>query len=54
MAVPPTVVRADPTELGQAGAKLLLRRMDGWAGLAQKIVQPTTLVPRGSGEISPS
>jgi LacI family transcriptional regulator len=54
LAVPLSVVRADPTELGKAGAELLLRRMDGWHGPPTKAVLPTTLVARGSGEITPS
>ena len=53
LAVPLTVVRADPTELGRTGAELLLRRMDGWDALPARIILPTTLVPRGSGEIAP-
>lgn len=54
LAVPLTVVRADAAELGRTSADLLLRRMAGWAGPPQKIVLPTALVARGSGEISPS
>lgn len=53
LAVPLTVVRTDAAELGQAGVELLLRRMEGWAGPPQKVVLPTSLVVRGSGEISP-
>ncbi len=54
LAMPLTVVRADATELGRTGAELLLRRMAGWDGPLQKIVLPTTLVVRGSGEIKPA
>ena len=53
LAVPLTVVRADPAELGRTGAEVLLRRMDGWDEPPAKIVLPTTLVARGSGEIPP-
>ena len=54
LAVPLTVVRADAAELGRTGAKLLLRRMGGWGGTAQRIVLSTTLIARGSGEIRPT
>ncbi len=53
LAMPLTVVRADAAELGAIGADLLLRRMAGWEAPPQKTVLPTTLVQRGSGEISP-
>ncbi len=44
---------ADAAELERAGAELLLKRMAGWSAPPQKIVLPTSLVARGSGEISP-
>lgn len=50
--VPLSVVRTDAAELGHAAAELLLRRMEGWSEPPQRITLPTTLVPRGSGEIS--
>jgi LacI family transcriptional regulator len=53
LALPLTVVRTDAAELGRAGAELLLRRMDGWDEPPQRIILPTTLVVRGSGEIAP-
>ncbi len=53
LAVPLTVVRTDAAELGRAGAELLLKRMGGWDDPPQRLVLPTTLVIRGSGEISP-
>lgn len=53
LAVPLTVVRTDAAELGRAGAELLLRRMDGWDEPPQRIILPTTLVVRGSGEVEP-
>ena len=39
--------------MGRLGAELLLRRMDGWDGDPERIVLPTEVVPRGSGELSP-
>ena len=53
LAVPLTVVRTDAAELGRAGAELLLRRMDGWDEPPRRVILPTTLVVRGSGEIAP-
>jgi len=53
LATPLTVVRADAGELGRAGAELLLKRKRGWSEQPQRIILPTTLVTRGSGEISP-
>ena len=52
--VPPvTVVRADHEAMGRLAAELLLRRMDGWDGDPQRVVLPTEVVPRGSGELAP-
>ena len=51
LALPLTVVRTDAAELGRAAAELLFRRMAGWAGPPERIILPTTLVARGSGEI---
>jgi LacI family transcriptional regulator len=53
VATPVTVVRPDVKRLGRVGAELLLRRMDGWRGDPERIVLPTELVVRGSGEIPP-
>jgi LacI family transcriptional regulator len=53
LAMPVTVVRPDVRKLGGLGAELLLRRMAGWVGDPQRIVLPTELVPRGSGELRP-
>ena len=50
---PLTVVSYDPAELGRRAAQLLLRRLDGDASPAQRIVLQTELVVRGSGEIAP-
>src|SRR5215210_6912784 len=48
-----TVVAQDPWSLGRAAAELLFARLDGEAGPSRRIVLPTTLIPRGSGEIAP-
>lgn len=53
LATPVTVVRPDVRRLGRLGAELLLRRMGGWRGEPERIVLPTELVARGSGEIPP-
>ncbi|MGH3712959.1 MAG: LacI family DNA-binding transcriptional regulator [Micromonosporaceae bacterium] len=46
-----TVVAQDPAALGRTAADLLVRRLAGHAGPAQKVVLPTALIPRGSGEL---
>jgi LacI family transcriptional regulator len=51
LAVPVTVVAYDPGELGRAGAELLFARMGGDVRPPQRIVIPTRLVVRGSGEL---
>jgi LacI family transcriptional regulator len=48
-----TVVAQDPAELGRQAADLLFQRMDGDAAPPRRIVLPTRLVRRGSGELSP-
>jgi LacI family transcriptional regulator len=48
-----TVVAQDPAELGRQAAELLFRRMDGDSAPSRRIVIPTRLVRRGSGELSP-
>jgi LacI family transcriptional regulator, galactose operon repressor len=48
-----TVVAQDPAELGRQAADLLFRRMDGDCAPSRRIVIPTRLVQRGSGELSP-
>jgi LacI family transcriptional regulator len=52
--VPVTVVAADSVELGRQAALLLLERLAGRDGGPTTVVVPTTLVPRGSGEIAPA
>lgn len=49
--VPVTVVKHDPAEMGRVGAELLFARLAGDERPPQRIVLPTRLVPRGSGEI---
>jgi len=46
-----TVVGYDPGELGRAGAELLFARMGGDLRPPQRIVIPTRLIVRGSGEL---
>ena len=51
LAVPATVVAYDAAELGRRAAELLVERLAGDDGPPRRIVLPTTLVPRGSGEV---
>jgi LacI family transcriptional regulator len=51
LAAPVTVVGYDPGELGRAGAELLFARMGGDVRPPQRIVIPTRLIVRGSGEL---
>ena len=48
-----TLVTQDVSEMGVRAAQLLFNRLDGNKELFKKIFIPTTLTPRGSGEISP-
>jgi len=48
-----TVVAQDPGELGRQAAELLFQRMDGDSAPSRRIVIPTRLLPRGSGERPP-
>lgn len=50
---PVTVVAQDVAALGRAAAELLFARMDGDTSRPRRLVLPTQLVPRGSGEIRP-
>jgi LacI family transcriptional regulator len=50
---PVTVVAYDPVELGRRAARLICERLDGDAGPPRRIVVPTRLIPRGSGEAGP-
>ncbi len=48
-----TVVAQDAAELGRATAELLFARLDGDEGPTRRVVVPTTLIARGSGELAP-
>jgi LacI family transcriptional regulator len=53
LAVPTTVVRHDSHRMGVEAAKLAFARLDGDDAEPRRIVLPTELVPRGSGEVPP-
>jgi LacI family transcriptional regulator len=46
-----TVVAQDPVAMGRTAARALFERIDGADGPAREFWIPTTLIPRGSGEI---
>jgi LacI family transcriptional regulator, galactose operon repressor len=46
-----TVVAQDPATLGRTAAELLFGRLAGDRSPPRHIVVPTTLIPRGSGEL---
>ena len=48
---PITVVAQDPARMGRVAAGALFERIDGHDGPPREIRIPTTLIPRGSGEI---
>jgi LacI family transcriptional regulator len=50
---PVSVVKVDTDDLGSTAARMLLRRLDGGNGAAERVTLPTRLIPRGSGEIPP-
>jgi LacI family transcriptional regulator len=47
-----TAVRQDSYALGRHAAELLFSRLDGFDGPSRRIVVPTELIQRGSGEIA--
>ncbi len=47
-----TVVAQDPARIGRTAADALFERIDGRLGPPREIRIPTTLIPRGSGEIA--
>ena len=53
VSTPVTVVRSHPSRLGEAAASLAFERLGGDDGPARRVVLPTELVPRGSGEVAP-
>jgi LacI family transcriptional regulator len=48
-----TVVAQDPVGLGRVAAQLLFERLDGLADPPRRLILPTTLITRGSGELLP-
>ena len=46
-----TVVAQDPFGIGRTAGELLFARLDGVAGPTQRLLMPTQLIVRGSGEI---
>jgi LacI family transcriptional regulator len=53
LVMPTTVVRHDSQELGRHAAELAFMRLDGRDGPPRRVVVPTELVIRGSGEVPP-
>jgi LacI family transcriptional regulator len=53
LAMPTTVVRHDSYSLGAQAAALAFIRLDGDDDPPRRVVIPTALVPRGSGEVAP-
>ena len=51
---PLTLITQDVAGMGERAAQLLFERLDGSTTGFKTVVVPTTLTPRGSGEISPS
>ncbi|MCX3061258.1 LacI family DNA-binding transcriptional regulator [Streptomyces beihaiensis] len=49
-----TVVAQDAALLGRTAAERLFRQLDGAAAAPERIVLPTRLIERGSGELSPA
>jgi LacI family transcriptional regulator len=50
---PVTVVAQNANALGRTAAELLFARIDGDTSPSKRVVVPTALVERGSGEIAP-
>ncbi|MEV4350530.1 substrate-binding domain-containing protein [Actinoplanes sp. NPDC049596] len=46
-----TVIAQDPARMGRTAATALFERIDGHTGPPREIRVPTTLIPRGSGEL---
>jgi LacI family transcriptional regulator len=49
-----TVVAQNPYEMGRIAARRAFARLDGDVGDPARIVVPSVLIPRGSGEIPPA
>ncbi|MFI6483700.1 LacI family DNA-binding transcriptional regulator [Nonomuraea sp. NPDC050663] len=50
---PLTVVSHNPALMGEEACRLLWQRVDGYTGPTRRVILPTELIVRGSGEISP-
>ncbi|MCI0386030.1 LacI family DNA-binding transcriptional regulator [Streptomyces sp. CNQ085] len=50
---PVTVIAQEPALLGRRAGELLFRRLEGSGDTPRRVVLPTRLVPRGSGEVPP-
>jgi LacI family transcriptional regulator len=48
-----TVIAQDPVALGRNAGELLFSRLDGYEGESRRVVLPTRLIERGSGELPP-
>jgi LacI family transcriptional regulator len=48
-----TVVAQDPYALGRHAGELLFSRLEGSEGEPRRVVVPTQLIARGSGELPP-
>jgi LacI family transcriptional regulator len=46
-----TVVDQQPTDIGRQAAELLCQRLHGYSKPPERIVMPTRLIPRGTGEV---
>ncbi len=53
LAMPTTVIRHDSYRMGERAAALAFARLDGDTGPPRRVVMPTELVTRGSGEVPP-
>jgi LacI family transcriptional regulator len=53
LAMPTTVIRHDAFALGAEAAALAFDRLDGADAPPRRVVVPTELIPRGSGEVQP-
>jgi LacI family transcriptional regulator len=49
-----TVIAHDPERMGELGAELLLDRLAGSSGPTRRVLMPTRLLARGSGERDPT
>jgi LacI family transcriptional regulator len=45
-----TVIAHDPVRMGELGVELLLDRLSGREGPTRRVLMPTRLLARGSGE----